>query len=149
MNTLQKIKNDLLEARKDRDNIKSNLLNILLSDAIKVGKDKGNRDSTEQEVIDTINKFIKNNKYTLLALKNNDRLEDINRIQQEMHILSRYLPKPLTEEELTGIIKQYINDNSKVKIGGILSFLKEKFPNRFDNQLAAQIVKKELLFDGS
>jgi uncharacterized protein YqeY len=138
---LNLIREDLLKARKERNNIKSNLLNILYSECIKIGKDNGNRDPTEQEIINTISKFIKNNNITLDNLLKTNREEDIQKIKIELDILNNYLPKRLTEVQLTSVINEFVSNTPGCKIGDIMQFLKINYNNQYDNKLASNIIK--------
>lgn len=54
-----KIKHDQLVARKNRDQIESTLLTTLIGEADMVGKNNGNRDPFDEEVISVVKKFLK------------------------------------------------------------------------------------------
>ena len=97
---LQKIKEDMNNARKSSDRLKLNLLGTLHADAVKIGKDDGNRESSDFEVVSVIKKFIKNLDETILA---NLKLPNTNTalLDREKEILEVYLPKQLSKEELT------------------------------------------------
>jgi len=56
---INKIKSDALEARKARKTNTATLLTTLYFEASMVGKNLENRESTDQEVLQVIEKFIK------------------------------------------------------------------------------------------
>ena len=65
---IEKIKEDSLRARKDRNTWKANLLTTLYAEASMIGKNKGNRVSTDEETTAVITKFLKNAQETKTVL---------------------------------------------------------------------------------
>ena len=63
---LKQLQADQLNARKARDSIKATLLTTVLGEAVKVGKDDGDRDPTDTEVMDVFKKFVKNIKQNII-----------------------------------------------------------------------------------
>ena len=137
INTLRK---DQLEARKNKDKLKSTLLTTLIGEASMIGKNNGNRESTDKEVFDVIKKFIKNINTTI------ELVEDVNDLKTEKTILESYLPKQLTEEELDNIIVSAIKENNYDNIkqmGAIMKFLKDNYNGLYDGSTASKIIKEK------
>ena len=61
MSLLAQLKKDSLLARKAADSVRATLLSTLIAEAEMVGKNAGNRESSDDEVQQTIRKFLKNN----------------------------------------------------------------------------------------
>jgi len=133
--TLQKIKSDNLQARKTKDKILSSLLTTLVGEIEIVGKNNGNRPTTEEEALKVIEKFKKNAQQTLELSHNND-------LQSEIELYSSYLPELLSEEELRKMITNYI-ENGANNIGSIMKELKQ-CGFQYDGKLASTIVKEML-----
>ncbi|MFA5479715.1 MAG: GatB/YqeY domain-containing protein [Candidatus Muiribacteriota bacterium] len=135
-----KIKKEILEARKSGDKIKANLLNTLYSDAKKDAINSGKREPDNELLGNILKKFVKNAKETIELKKNGNM--DYSQDETELKILESYLPKQLTEEELMKIISE-LADNlpSKEKkfMGQIMKQLKENYDGQFDGKLASQI----------
>ena len=115
---LDKIKADLLEARKNKWQGKVNLLTTLVSEATMIGKNDGNRETTDAETVQVIQKFIKNTLETMFALEHTGRWDESDAAEIELRILERYLPQQMTDHELAGAIMEIIvdlEDNSKKK----------------------------------
>ena len=55
MSILNTIKNDNVTARKSRDIITSSLLSTLYAEAVNVGKNDGNRETSDKETEDMLN----------------------------------------------------------------------------------------------
>ena len=148
---LNRIKDDMLMARKNKDKVVSNLLITLYSEASMVGKNDGNRETTDIEVLKTIKKFIKNDKETLMGhielSSEGETTEVMETLKKEISILEMYIPEQLTEIELTGIISTVVAENSICNMKGmglIMKSLKEKYDGLYDGKLASLIVKKIL-----
>ncbi|WP_218079242.1 GatB/YqeY domain-containing protein [Anthocerotibacter panamensis] len=136
---LERLRQDRLEARKAKAVVKYNLLTALVAEAAKVGKDQGNRESTDEEVTAVIKKFIKN------AQETNDllRLRGASPQDEELIVLHSYLPQQLSETDLHRILEEAkvagAND-----IGALMAFLKQNFSGQYEGKLASQVAKAVL-----
>jgi len=143
---INKIKSDSLIARKARQTDTATLLTTLYSEASMIGKNLGNRESTDQEVLQVIEKFVKNaNEVKEILLKNN---KDAGNVISEIIVLSKYLPQKMSREELENVVRDIIEAlkdvNSEVQMGKIMSVLKNSYGGIYDGKLASEIVRKEL-----
>lgn len=142
---LNTLKGDIKTARKGRSK-RLSILTTLYAEASAVGKKKGNRESTDDEVTQTIKIFINNINITLKALEVNS--PQSIQLNEEKEVLEFYLPKQLTEEELTTIINSIIELNklstlptNRVK-GIVMRELKANYPNQYNGKIASEIVNK-------
>lgn len=142
MGLLQKIKYDQLSARKEKRTKAASLLTTLIGEASMVGKNDGNRESTDLEVINVIRKFIKNINETLSVMKPGS--DSFNNLQEEKILLTAYLPKQLSENDLRFIVISYIDTFCDADIGTIMKFLKTTHDGKYDSKLAVKVVKEYL-----
>lgn len=141
MSLMEKIRQDQIQARKNRDAEKASLLTTLLGEASMKGKNDGNRESTDAEVEETIRKFLKGVRENLkLALERNDH-EWINTVKVEQSILEAYLPKQMTADE----IREKLSGVEKTK-PAMMKYLKANFAGLYDGATASKVVD-ELLMD--
>ena len=144
---INQIKSDALIARQDRKTDIATFLTTLYSEASMVGKNAGNRESTDQEVLQVIEKFIKNaNEVKNILLKNN---KDVSNVDNEIKVLSKYLPKKMSYEELENVIREIIKElksliNMQIQIGQVMGALKRNYSGAYNGKMASEIVKKEL-----
>lgn len=141
---IDQIKKDSLVARKARETDKATLLTTLYSEAFMKGKNN-NRESTDIEVVETVKKFIKNLNDTISNVQLSEQRQ--YEMECEIDILSVYLPKQLSEEELSVIIDNAIEDykySSMRDMGKIMGFLKEAYDGQFDGATASKIVRELL-----
>ena len=64
--------------------------------------------------------------------------------ETELEILNIYLPKQLTNEDLTKIVADYISENENDNMGQIMGFLKGSYNGQYDGRLASNVVKELL-----
>ena len=143
---IERIHKDMMSARQSNtDPVLKNLLIAFYSEALRIGKDKRNGQSTDDEVISVGKKFITNASETAKILK--DRGQDDSVQQKEISIIANYLPKQSSEDELKLIIASIINESNlsgTKAMGQIMSSLKSKYGNAFDGKLASGIAKSIL-----
>jgi len=130
---IDKIKEDMITAKKLGHKNKGSLLNTLYAEASAIGKNNGNRATTDAEVIAVIKKFLKNLEETLKSIP----LTKQGPFLEEVDILNQYLPKQLSKEELTDIIKALDTKN----MGDIMKHLKDNYMGLYDGKVASEIVK--------
>lgn len=146
---MNKLRADSLQARKNRDTISSNLLTSLVSEAAMVGKNNGNRETTDEETLRVVKKFLDNARETRELLIKNGAQEDrasmawepIDTANREIEILEKYVPEQLTELSLKNIINLFKIDNPDAKMGDIMKFLQANYAGQYDGKLASQVAK--------
>ena len=146
MTILANIKAEQLRARKDRDSIKATLLTTLIGDAVMVGKNDGNRESTDAEVVGVIKKFVANTTEVLGFLDGDPKIKpsEIDKLKTEITILKSFLPQQLSETELSDVIGQIIEttDASSIKdMGKVMKALKEQHSGKYDGAQANALIK--------
>jgi hypothetical protein len=149
---VEKIKNDLTKHLKSGDKAKVSLTRLLLA-AVK-DKEISLRNSAEEDnqlndsvVMDIIKKMIKQRNLAIESFKKANRLDLVEKEELESQLLSVYLPKQLTEEELNTVIAKVINDTNAESIrdmSNVMKVLKEDFGDQCDFQKASKVVKEKL-----
>lgn len=137
---LTQLKADQLAARKAKQTVRAKLLTTLISDAEMIGKNDGNRETTESEVIALVKKYIKNAEEVLLHGNNAETVE-------ELAILEGYLPTQLNDDQIEVIVQQVIEEQSLTEpkqMGLIMKHLKQNYDGQFDGAAAARIAKEQL-----
>ena len=138
---IDQIKQDQLTARKNKNVIASSLLTTLLAEASIVGKNQ-NRQSTDQEVVAVVKKFIKNN--TDFISNINDQHQEYTKLVAEKAILEAYLPTQLSEDDLKTLVITYKTENLNVNVGSVMKYMKENYDGQYDGKTLSTIVKEIL-----
>ncbi len=138
MTLLQRIKNDQLAARKNKDKVSASVLTTLIGEASIIGKNDGNRESTDAEVIAVIKKFIK-------GIDESLHWSASLQLQTEKNVLEQYIPAELTESQIYDIISEYINSQTTApNMGQIMKHFKDQYPGQYDGKALSVIVKQKL-----
>ena len=131
MTLIEEIKQKQIAARK-AGSAEASLLTTLLGEAAMVGKNAG-RETTDQEVIAVVKKFIKNIDETVSALSS--RGQDAASFLAERSVLERFLPLQLTELALVNIAQNHKS------MPEFMKFLKENHAGQYDGKLASIVAK--------
>lgn len=115
------LKNAILTSSTD---VKS-ILRVLIGEFNRIGKTV-----TDEQVISIVKKMIENAKI-------------IGGQEREIEILSTYLPKQLTEVQLSGIISALIFENNYTSkdMGKVMASLKATYSGQYDGKLASTLIK--------
>lgn len=145
MSLIDQIKTDILVAKKAKESVKATLLVTLFSEASNVGKNAGNRATTDEETVAVIKKFKNNATETLSHLEKSGM--DATTVKQEIEILDNYLPEQYNEDKLNEIITGYLSQHAEKSpklMGAIMASLKKEHAGKYDAGLASKIVKESL-----
>jgi len=149
MTIVNQLKQDQLQARKDRDAELASFLTTVYSEVVTVGKDDGNRETTDQETIAVLKKYIKRADEMITILEDRGLMvgAEITAANFEIRVINKYLPKQLDETELTAVIAEIIEKDgfsSMKDMGSTMKILKENHEGTYDGKLASTIVKQQL-----
>jgi len=151
---INRIRADLISAKKEKNKLEVNLLTTLLSEIMMVGKNDGDRLTTDIESIRVIKKFVKNIKENLkeydklMADKIDDKyIESSKNANAEITLLSKYIPSQMSIDELSDNILLIIDEtniNNMSGMGVIMKNLKSRFDGRYDGKIASNLVRSML-----
>ena len=142
----EKLLEDLKESMKEKNIIRKNTVQMIRAAILQVEKDKGIEASDEQ-VIDIIAKEAKKRKDAEADFEKSGREDLINQNKEELAILTEYLPKQLSTEEVETIVKEIIAQtgaSSMKDMGGVMKVAKEKIGAAADGKTISEVVKKLL-----
>lgn len=103
MNLLDKMNKDLIDAMKNKNKDKLTTLRMVKG-AMQLERINNKKEENEELLIETVSKQIKMRKESILEFEKANREDLIATTKKEIDILSEYLPKQLTEEEIDKII---------------------------------------------
>lgn len=142
----EKLLEDLKECMKEKNVIRKNVIQMVRAAILQVEKDK-QITLDDNQIVDIIAKESKKRKDSLADYEKSGREELISQIKEEIEILSEYLPKQLSSEELEEIVRQIIqeeNATSMKDMGKVMKAAKEKIGARADGKAINEVVKKLL-----
>ena len=137
---------DLKTAMKNQDKERLSVIRMVKG-AIQMSELNKKHELSDEEVIDVISKEIKSRKDSINEFKKGGREDLVEKTQSEIDILSEYLPKQLTEEELNEIIDKVFDEvkpESSKDMGKIMKELKPQVNGKADMGLVSKIVKEKI-----
>lgn len=140
---LEKIKKQQLQARKEKSPIVG-ALTALMSEVAIVGKNNGNRETTDEEAVKVIKKFIKGINETIDLIKDPEKLK---LLAMELEIYNSFLPQIMNELETRAAVEKIINalpEKSPKAMGQVMGTISKEYGTLIDRGLASQIVKEML-----
>ncbi len=138
MSLFKKIQADQLAARKAKRKYTTTLLTTLIGELMTdaVGKANGAVVISDSTVVAKVKKFTKSLKEVHAAYVAMDSGKAAL-AELELDILAAYLPKQLTDEELTVILKEC----GATLVSSAMGFLKENYAGLYDGRAASTIAK--------
>ena len=95
-----------------------------------------------------LNKMVKQKERRSIELyKQGGRQDLVDKETKELKIIQEYLPEQLSEEEITKICEQSINNlkaSSLKDIGKVMGIIKSKYKGTVDLSIAGKILKDKL-----
>jgi len=143
---LKRIKADLLSARKSKDKFTAGILGALVSEGAMIGKNMGNRETTNAEMQKLIQKFKKGVSDTISLFEGKETAPGmVEGLQKELGVYDQYLPTQLSNEEIEREIGMFLQVNSeKANIGSIMSHFRTNFNGQYDGKALAKITNEIL-----
>ena len=140
------IQTSVNKALKSGEKEKTSTLRMSLS---AIQKEEINKKSelTEEETILIIQKMIKQSKESSAQFEAAGRKELADKEKNEIKILSEFLPKQISEEEIIKIVEDAIEKEgakSQQDIGKVMGTLKQILQGKAEMSLVSQIVRERL-----
>ncbi len=139
------IRQDFMNARKTGDTAKKNALEAIVAYIIAKEKTEAGHVVTDQEMYDGIAKEIKV-QTEVKEMWSGKNAEKEAEAAKKIEILTGYMPKQLTEEEVMAIIKEadVFEDASPKTKGMIIKAVMPKIAGKFDKSKVNGLVEKHL-----
>lgn len=143
---VDKIQTDLKNAQLARDEIKVSTLRLLLSE-IKNGEISKGGSLSEEDVTAIIQRELKKRKEAAAGFRAGGREESAAKEELEAEILKTYLPSQISNEELTKIVLDTINElgaKSLADMGKVMGVVMGKVKGQADGTTVSNLVKEKL-----
>jgi len=141
-----RIDQDIKEALKARNNLKLGVLRMLKSEIKYKEIDKGS-ELSDDEVISVLSSSVKKRKESIEQFEKGGRDDLVSREKAELEVVREYMPEQLTEDELTRIIHQAIQETSAAgpsDLGKVMKSIMPQVKGKADGKLINQLVTSQL-----
>lgn len=146
MSLAERLNEDMKGAMKAQDKFRLSTIRMIRA-AIKNREIELRRPLDDEEVIDVLSREVKQRKDSLQEFEKAGRDDLVRTVSAEIEIISEYLPRPLTPEELEALVKQTAQEvgaTSKADMGKLMAALMPKVKGRADGKLVNQLARQIL-----
>jgi len=147
MSLLERLNNDMKQAMKNKEKDKLSVIRMvkasMQNEAIKLGTNE----LTEDAELTVLSREVKQRKDSLHEFDKAGRQDLVDKLRTELEILELYLPKQLSEEELSEIVKETISEvgaTSKAEMGKVMAAIMPKVKGKADGSLVNKFVQQHL-----
>ena len=102
----------------------------------------------DNEIISLLKKMTKQREESIILYKKGKRDDLVKNEENEIKIISKFLPSQLSENEIKSIVIETINKENAKSIkdmGKVINSIKQDYPNNIDFGIASKIIKNMLL----
>ncbi|WP_054251922.1 GatB/YqeY domain-containing protein [Neofamilia massiliensis] len=146
MSLKEKLMEDLKTSMKNKDILRKNTITMVRA-AIKQEEVDKRIDLDDEGIIQIMGKQLKEKRNSIEEFQKGNRQDLVDQAEAEIAILLEYLPKQLTEEELTEIVKEVLDQGgytSMKDMGKIMKDVMPKVQGKADGNMVNQVVRKIL-----
>ena len=151
MSLREKIESDYKNALKSKDKNRISTYRLILSGIkdLDINNRSGpnKKETDDEDIKKLLKKMIKQRSESIEVYKKNNRGDLLEIEENEVNVLSEYLPKQMSEEETISICKQIIEKtgaNSIKEMGKVMGELKQTYSDTIDFSKAGALIKNLL-----
>lgn len=147
MTLLEKISEDITVAMKAKDQTSLRSLRMIKAALLLLQTREGGVEVTAQDEMDTLVKMAKQRRESLEIYEQQGREDLANTEREELEVISRYLPKQLSPEEVRSAIANIISSSGAQgmkDMGKVMGLANQQLKGQAEGKLIAQLVKELL-----
>src|SRR5438552_7551036 len=147
MTLTERIDADLKDAMRAKEAGKLSVLRGLKSALKYAAIEKANAALDETAAVQVIRKQVKQRQDSIESFEKGGRPELAAKEKEELEILNSYLPKGLSADELSALVRETIAEvgaTSKAQMGAVMKALQARVAGRADGKTLSQEVQKQL-----
>lgn len=146
MSLLERLNNDMKQAMKNKEKDKLSVIRMLKA-ALQNEELKLRHELTDEDELTVLSRELKQRKDSLEEFANADRKDLVDKVRIEIGFVEEYMPKQLSAEEISEIVKQTIeevNATSKADMGRVMGALMPRVKGKADGSLVNKLVQQQL-----
>ena len=143
---VEKLKQDMIQAMKDKDKIK-----LAVIRGVKAGMEKEridrNREINDDLLIDIVNREIKMRKDSIGEFEKGGREDLVEQYKSEIDILMNYLPEQLSVEEINKVIDEIfaeVKPEGPKSMGLVMKEASSRLKGQADMKEVSNMIKEKL-----
>lgn len=140
-----KLNDDLKSAMKNKETLRLDTIRLVKKYILDLEKSVGHTgDATDTEVLKIINKLVKQSKDAAEQYKSAGRTDLYDLEIKQIAVLEDYLPKQLSEDEISIEIDKVMEETGSTNIGVLMKELNTRLAGRADGKTISRILKTKL-----
>ena len=142
----EELMNALKEAMREKDEVMKNTVQMVRAAILQFEKDN-QVEVDDNKIIEIIAKQVKEKKDAMVEFEKGGREDLMAQTTREIEILSKYLPKQLSKEEIKAIVEEVIASvgaTSMKDMGNVMREAKAKIGAAADGRTINEVVKELL-----
>jgi uncharacterized protein YqeY len=142
----EKLSSDMIFAMKEKDSVKLSVLRMVKS-AVKNKEIEKGEALTDDETMAVFNSFVKKGRESFEQFTKGGREELAAKEKEEIEILQSYLPKQISEDEITAMVKEAISETGAKgpkEFGAVMKSAIARTKGKADGKVVSGMVKKLL-----
>jgi uncharacterized protein YqeY len=147
MSLRNKIPEDLKNALRNKNAVELSVLRMLQSAIRNKEIEKNKTELTDEEVIEVIGSEIKKRKESIDGYTKGGRQDLVDKENSELEILTKYMPKQLTEAEVREEVRRAIQEagvNNPRELGKVMKIIMPRTKGKADGTTLNRIAREEL-----
>ena len=148
MSLKEQLLNDFKQAMKEKDTVRKEAVQSIRAGVLQIEKDNHIDDLDDDGVIGVISKELKKIDDVMPDYIRAERQDLIDIANKKTELLRAYLPKQLSEEEISEIVSAAIKETGAASVrdmGKVMGAVSSKTRGRADNKKVSEIVRKMLI----
>ncbi len=146
MSLKDRINNDLKDAMRSRDKQTLETLRFVMAALKQVEVDE-RITLDDARITQLIDKLAKQRKESISHFQKANRDDLVAKEEFELQLISKYLPEPLSEEDVLSLVEQAIKDTGATELrdmGKVMASLKDVLQGRADMSKVSALIKSKL-----
>ena len=142
----EKIMTDIKSAMLAKDALRLSVCRAIKSELLLIKTEKKSQTLSEDKEIEILQKLLKQRQESEAIYIEQSRLDLAKYENEQSNIISEYLPKPYTKEELNQLIDSLIIElgiSSKKEMGKLISATIQRAKGRANGRFVSEIVKSK------
>lgn len=147
MNLKERINNDLKDAMRAGDKLKLETIRSIRALILEFEKSGAGREMNQEDELKILTSAVKKRKDSIEQFRNAGREDLASKEETELNILLNYLPKQMTEEEITNEVKRIANEigaTTESEFPKLMSLVMKELKGKADGKLVKRIVENYL-----
>ena len=143
---LEKLDKDMIEAMKNKEQVRLTVIREIKGN-MKLANIDQKKEINEELLIEVVSKAVKTRKESIREFEKGNRQDLIDKTNEELEILNKYLPEQLSSEEVVKIIDEAyneVNPTGMKDMGKIMGIVNPKLKGKTDMSEVSSIIKSTL-----